>query len=192
MKRIIAFLALALAASPAAADPIDTSQILSAASGDINRDGKPDLVMLVNDPDKGAVDIHVLMEAEDQARLMPIAVVHDKVWGSAEPGGFVGREPSVEILANGSIAVHSKNDAIGRDRWNQTLIVAWRNNDLVVAGFRHEYYDTLDPDNNGACDLNVLTGKGDRNGKAIKAGARFIPLSDWQDEMGAKPCGIGE
>jgi hypothetical protein len=54
------------------------------------------------------------------------------------------------------------NESIGRDRWRQTLTVAWRDDTFVLAGFTYSWYDTLDPEKSGTCDVNLLTGKGER------------------------------
>jgi hypothetical protein len=81
------------------------------------------------------------------------------------------------------------------------LTLAYRNTDFVVAGFTYSYYDTLDPNVTGDCDLNVLTGKGVANkpdGKGgqiklqISAAPEFVPFKDWPDDGAMKACGIGE
>jgi hypothetical protein len=89
-----------------------------------------------------------------------------------------------------SISVGSQNDAIGRDRWDQTLTLAYRNGAFVVAGYTYNYYDTLDTNHNGSCDYNVLTGKVTKDGKDSKAEPQTIKIEDWDDKLGQKGCGF--
>ena len=79
--------------------------------------------------------------------------------------------------------------ALGRDRWHQTLTLAYRNNTFVVAGYTYESVDTLAPDDGHSCDYNVLTGKVTKDGKTLKADARTVSIQDWNDDLGQKACG---
>jgi hypothetical protein len=198
MKILAAGLLLALSAGAALADPIDTNNIVAAVTGDFNKDGAQDLALLVRG--QGDMDLHFFLQDKDGLYLKHAGVALGKVWGTAEPDGTVGQEPELKALPNGSIQVITRNDAIGRDRWNQTLTLAYRNTDFIVAGFTYSYYDTLDTNNNGDCDLNVLTGKGIANvpdGKggrkkvAVSIQPQFVPFKDWPDDGGMKACGIG-
>jgi hypothetical protein len=198
MKTFVAGLVLALGAGAALADPIDTSNIVAAVTGDFNKDGTPDLALLVRGEDD--MDLRFFLRDKDGMYLKEAGVALNKVWGNAQPGGVVGQEPELKAMPNGSIQVITHNDAIGRDRWSQTLTIAYRNTDFIVAGFTYTYYDTLDPDSNGDCDLNVLTGKGIANMPDGKGGTRkvavsttpqFIAFKDWPDDGGMKVCGIG-
>lgn len=121
--------------------------------------------------------------------LQLAASASDKIWGQAAPDGIYGQEPSIAALPNGSIAITSQNDAIGRDRWHQTLTLAYRNNSFLVAGYTYDSRDTLEPDNSHECDYNVLTGKVTKDGKTLKADARTVSIQDWQDDIGQKACG---
>lgn len=56
--------------------------------------------------------------------------------------------------------VISQNYGIGRNRWEQTLTLAYREGAFVLAGFTYNWYDSLDLENSGTCDVNLLTGKG--------------------------------
>ncbi len=108
------------------------------------------------------------------------------------PGAAI--EPNrtdIKALGNGSIAVTSQQNAIGRNRWEQTLTIAYRNGDFVVAGYTYNYYDTLDPDAAGKCDYNVLTGKAMVNDKPAKVAPRTIKIQDWDEEKDRGPCPTG-
>ena len=198
MKTLIAGLFVALSVGAALAEPLDTDNVVAAVTGDFNKDGALDLALLVRGSED--MDLRFFLQDKDGMYLKSAGVAIGKVWGKAEPDGIVGQEPELKALPNGSIQIVTKNEAIGRDRWNQTLTLAYRNTDFIVAGFTYSYYDTLDTENYGDCDLNVLTGKGtahkpDGKGGHVKlqisAKPEFAPLKDWPDDGGMKVCGIG-
>jgi hypothetical protein len=184
-----------LLAQPAFADSIDTASIVSAVTGDFNKDGEKDLALLLRGEDE--MDLHLLLGVTGRGYLAPTETIKGKVWGNAEPGGFVGQEPYLVELPNGSLAVHTRNDAIGRNRWEQTLTLAVRKEALIVAGFSYQWRDTLEPDNAGWCDINILTGKGFREtyaneGDPVKSplaiAAQQTPFSTWSDEKVISAC----
>jgi hypothetical protein len=198
MKILVAGLFLALSAGVAFADPIDTNNIVAAVSGDFNKDGAQDLALLIRGD--GDMDLRFFLQDKDGFYLKPAGAALRKVWGTAQPDGMMGQEPELKALPNGSIQVITKNEGMGRDRWHQTLTLAYRNTDFIVAGFTYSYYDTLDETRNGDCDLNVLTGKGVANTPDGKGGSKkiavattpqFIPFKDWPDDGGMKACRIG-
>ena len=194
MKSLGCALILLLTATTARAeDTIAPSRIADAAVGDWNKDGKPDLALLVAPtPDDQAIGIYIYLRNDEHSLLKLAASAPDKIWGSVAPDGVYGQEPSIAALPNGSIAIASQNDAIGRDRWHQTLTLAYRNNNFVVAGYTYDSRDTLEPDNSHSCDYNVLTGKVTKDGKTLKADAKTVSIQDWQDDIGQKACGNGQ
>lgn len=99
--------------------------------------------------------------------------------GIAWRGGMAGQEPELEIAENGSLRLISQNESIGRDRWRQTLIIAYRDGRFVVAGFTHSSRDTLDPDAGSECDVNLLTGRGVRDGRQFRTDLRARWVEDW-------------
>jgi len=84
--------------------------------------------------------------------------------------------------------VKSENSAIGRDRWEQALTIARRSGEFVVLGVTYSSRDTLDPKAGGNCDINLATGKGTRNGKAVAIPANPIKVADWTDDSLPKDC----
>lgn len=191
-----AFAVALLAPAAHAEDAIAPGRIIDAAIGDWNKDGKPDLALLVaSAPDDQAdnpIGIYIYLRGGEHSLLQLAVSAPNKVWGTVGPDGMVGQEPSIAALPNGSIAVTSQNDSVGRDRWQQTLTLAHRNNDFVVAGYTYVYRDTLEPDSSYSCDYNVLTGKATKNAKDLKAEARTINIQSWQDDLGQKACGISQ
>jgi len=191
-----AFTLLSVATTAHAGDAIAPDRIIDAAIGDWNKDGKPDLALLVaSAPDDQAdnpIGIYIYLRGGEHALLNLAVSAPNKIWGSVGPDGMVGQEPSIAALPNGSITVTSQNDSVGRDRWEQTLTLAYRNNSFVVAGYTYVSRDTLEPDSGYNCDYDVLTGKATKNGKDIKADARTVKIEDWQDDFGQKICGDGQ
>jgi hypothetical protein len=96
--------------------------------------------------------------------------------------------PSLERTNKDSLLIKSENSAIGRDRWSQKLTVAYRNNEFILAGYTYESYDTLDPKAGKSCDVNLLTGKGEKNGKLISVAKKAPLVKDWQNEGGIPEC----
>lgn len=193
---VAALISLSATATVAAETAITPARIVDAAIGDWNKDGKPDLALLVapapDDQADNPIGIYIYLRDDEHSLLRLAAAAPNKVWGSTEPDGIFGQEPSIKALPNGSIAVTSQNDAIGRDRWEQTLTLALRNNTFVVAGYTYDYRDTLKPDAGYSCDYNVLTGKATKGGKDLKTEGKTIKIEDWKDDFGQKGCGVSQ
>lgn len=191
MKSLIAVLVLS-AALPAAAGAADfpAERILAMASGDWNKDGVPDLAIVATaDEDSGNDSgLYVYLAKPEEGRLTLALSLPNTVWGS--PPIMAGQEPELAALANGSFTLVTKNESIGRDRWRQTLTIAYRNFDFIVAGYTFSSYDTLNPDGGSKCDLNVLTGKGKALGQPISGQAQFVLLKDWKDGIARSVCGL--
>jgi len=199
MRKLLSasLLLLSTITAPALAGSLETDNIVKAVIGDFNKDGAADLVLLT----RGTEDMDLLFFLRDKERdyLKPAGVALNKVWGRVGPDSFYGQEPILEAMANGSIKITTRNDSIGRNRWSQTLTLAYRNTDFIVAGFTYSYNDTLDLAASGDCDLNVLTGKGIANQPDGKGGTTkvkittapaFVPFKDWLTDGGMKACGI--
>ncbi|SIP97737.1 hypothetical protein SAMN05880582_101242 [Rhizobium sp. RU20A] len=190
---ILAAVALAipilLPALPAAAQLLDPDRIVAAATGDFDKDGTNDLVLLVAPAQDKADEDHgvYLFLTGETGKLTLKEIVPNLVWGAYD---LFGQNASLEAMANGSFVIVSHNDAIGRDRWEQRLTIAYRNNEFAVAGYTYTGYDTLNPDAAQSCDINMLTGKGKANDKPVAITGKLIYLRDWKDEMGRKPCGL--
>jgi hypothetical protein len=190
MIKFVLTAVLSAASVSAAAEQIDPGKIIGGATGDWNHDGEADLALLVAPPAQGDdIGIYIYLRDKDHALLTLATQALGKVWGNGTLDGMFGQDPSIEPLPSGSLAVHSQNSGIGRDRWEQTLTLAYRNEQFVVAGYTFSHYDTLDTNDTGACDYNVLTGKVTRDGNASKIDAKAISIAEWDDEVGQKACG---
>ena len=193
MFKFVLIFGLALtAAFTARAEQIDAARIVDATTGDWDGDGRVDLALLVAPADSAGDDqtgVYIYLRHSDHELLRLSLSAPDKVWGSTNADGVFGQEPSLKTIGKSSIAIQSQNSAIGRDRWDQTLTVAYRNKQFVVAGYTYNHYDTLDPNAGGSCDYNALTGELQKNGKDVKAWPRVIPIAQWNDETGQAICG---
>lgn len=190
MKSLAAALvfSIVLPAAPMAADfPAD--RIVAMASGDWNKDGSADLAVIATPGDDSGDDngLYIYLAETNENRLTLALSLPNSVWGDLT---MSGREPELAALANGSFTITTKNDSVGRDRWRQSLTVAYRNFDFIVAGYTYSSYDTLDPNASAECDLNVLTGKGKTSGGPVSGQAQFALLKDWKDETARAICGL--
>ena len=171
-----------------AAGAVDPDRIVAAATGDWNQDGANDLALLVEPAEGGDDENSIYLYLNNEVGKLTLqSIVPDLVSGQF---GVYGQAPSIRALPNGSMQIVSRNDAVGRDRWEKILTIAYRDDDFVVAGFTYASRDTLDPNDVTECDLNLLTGKGTANGKPIADGGGTIPLSDWTDQVGFTACGV--
>lgn len=192
--RSIALVPLLLLAAPAAsAQDFPAERVVAAAAGDWDQDGSADLAIIAQPADGGDVDngLYIYLNNADRARLDLAAALPKAIWGSLT---LSGQEPELAAMANGSLQVTSKNETIGQERWRQTLTVAYRNFDFIVAGYTFSSYNTVEMDGNGenrtrSCDLNVLTGKGTADERPIATKAAFVLLRDWDDAIGQRACG---
>lgn len=195
MRTLLSSVALALSLSfinVQAADTegmVNVNNVLAAITADWNDDGSMDRAVLVANPesDGNGVDLYLSLSDDEPNSMKLDLVKKDIAWA----GAMFGTLPSLELSGKNSLLVKSANDAIGRDRWNQTLTIAYRDKNFVVAGFTHNAYDTLEPNAKGIqCDINLLTGKGKANGKDITVTEKSPLLKDWKDESVTKVCGI--
>lgn len=190
-RMLVGMLVGMLPAKGTLAQTFPAERIVSGAAGDWNKDGATDLALLVapgsEDEDIG---IYLYVTENDRPLLKLVAAAPDKIWGNTRLDGFYGQEPSIVARPNGSIAVMSQNSSIGRNRWEKTLTIAYREGRFIVAGYTYAYRDTLDPDAGGLCDYNVMTGKLKSDETARSVDPRTVSIEDWADEIGSKACGM--
>lgn len=164
---------------------INPKNILSVVTTDWNDDGNFDRAVLAM-PDSESDETELFIYLSDSSTNEMKLVVHKQ--NIAWRGGFWGTQPSLETNERGSLIVISGNQAIGRNRWTQKLTMAYRKNAFMVAGYTYTADDTLDLNYKLDCDVNLLNGKGVKNGKPFKSSARAVAVSDWSDASILKEC----
>lgn len=179
--RTLAF--AALLAAPLAAHAQDTvppQNVISAVTGDWNGDGSFDRALLVEDED--GANLLIYLSDGDGMKLDSDAKAF--VWS----GTMWGTLPELKLSASGGLQVHAENDSVGRDRWEQTYSLAFRDGKMVVAGLTASAHDTLDPKGGGNCDINFLTGKGTSNKKKVTIAGGATAVGDWTQDSVPQAC----
>lgn len=173
--RFAALVALVLGTPVAAQDVIDSTV------SDLNGDGLRERFTLLRYAGAGTVDLIIEDTGTGRITARDVAGI-----------GGTGQEPELDLAPNGSVRLTSMNESIGRDRWRQTLTLAWRDGAYRVAGYTYRWYDTLDLDRSGKCDLNLLTGKGFvKKGQGatqtVAHGETAVPVTDWTENAPIPP-----
>ena len=165
------------------------SQVLSAVSGDWNKDGIPDRAVLVADPDNTAADL--LIYTGTAKGLVLSGSAHDVVYA----GMMAGTQPSLQVAKSGALQVYSENSGVGTGHFDNTLTLAWRDSRFVVSGLTLHENDTTNPDGGGSCDINFLTGNIDRAAgpdfatKRVRTTPGAIAVDAWDDDKSVpEPC----
>jgi len=186
---IRALTALVLGLVPALAAAQDTSvpakpgDLIAALSGDWNGDGLPDAATLTQN-DSDAADLTIYLG--DAVYGLKPALTLTRVVFSGQGGG---QTPSLAALSPSAFSLHQEQIGFGRTPWASTFSIAWRDGQFTVSGYSYQYYDRIDPESQGACDVNLLTGgyeitldsqtkKGQQDLRAFdanKLGPDFIP-----------------
>ena len=182
MKKYLMILTLSACHSVSHANPapinthLPIDRVLSVVTTDWNEDGLQDRAILIASDDSSA-DLYIF-ESSDTDQQSPKAL---KVYkqGIAWMGGMWGTQPELKLSGRNSLQIVSQNDAIGRDRWNETITVTRRDGDYRVVGYTYNSRDTLDPDAFHSCDINLLNGKAVIDGKAQKHTLKTVRLADW-------------
>lgn len=171
---------------PGRAEAPGFENVLSAVTLDFTGKGQQERAVLVQNKDDAA-DLYIYV-SKDEAGSESVLALAEMKKGIVFSGSMWGQLPSLDVNGKGSLLIKSGNESIGRDRWTQTLTVIYRNKEFVIGGIAYKVRDTLDPKGGATCDLNLLSGKGLRNGKPIKVTLPPLRLADWSDEKLPKEC----
>ncbi len=159
-----------------------SEKVISALTGDWNNDGGIDHAVLVEGDDSDAALFVYLSDGNGNVKLAGYAR------NIAFAGRMFGNTPELLLGKTGALQVHSENIAIGRNHWERTLTLAYRNDVMVVGGITTSGYDTMDPKSATSCDINLLTGKGKSGKDPIKVKAGGIPIAQWTDDNVPEEC----
>ncbi len=161
-------------------------RVLAVVTSDWNGDGSFDrALLLVSKKEPDEVDLLIYLSSSDKPSDMRLAVRKANI---AWRGAMWGTQPSLEVNERKSLIITSANEAIGRGRWTKKLTLVYRDKSFVVAGYTHHERDTLIPDSQSSCDVNLLTGGGIKNNKPFKTAARAVAVADWNEAAVAREC----
>ena len=176
MRLILSLCLLATATS--AQMFIEPWRVISSLTYDWDSDGLQDRAVLaeVENPDSFAtLDLFIYREDPDQFGFIEAQRIRDIAW----QGRMWGTHATMVLNDAGSIQIVSGNEAIGRGRWNEILTIAYRDEAYRLAGFYNDWRDTLELDDNGSCDVNMLNGKAEvrvGEGELLKVSHTIPPL----------------
>jgi hypothetical protein len=170
--------AMALSVGPAGAEVlVPTKDVLDVITAEWNEDGAADRAVLVANEDAFDLYIFLSTDAVDERALAVEAL------GLGWRGAMWGTQPALDLTDRQALKVHSGNEAIGRNRWQETLTILYRQGRFVVGGYTYVARDTLDLDYQYACDVNLFTGKGVFNGQAFTTDAAgAVPVEIWSTD----------
>jgi hypothetical protein len=154
----IACLASALTATIAFANPVRT------LTTDLDRDGRPE-TFTVTDNGESLTTLTIARPGK------PTIVARDIAW-SLEPANLT-RAP------NGSLLLNTSHVGVGRSPHEQTLTIAYRAGSYQVVGLTRGNWDRIEPNKSTSCDLNLLTGQGKVNGRAVRRALRAKGVTTW-------------
>ena len=201
------FVSAMMAVPAVCAEPV-RQVVLSSIAVDFDDDGRMDRAELVvinpasADVDFGSTELYMVGESErvdlvltfDAASGKPTFVKKKIV----DPEIVFGVAP-LESKDKGSVSVTSCYGCGAMKSWQQTLTIAYRRDQFVVAGLiRGWEWGTHLADGNvkvilGDCDINYLTGKGKasndfRDAKPVRMKFKRTKLADWSDAKVPKVC----
>ena len=158
MKLYVSIVSLLIGFGFAQETLISPENVLSVVTADWNSDAAFDRAVLVaTEPTFSELFIYL---SDTESSTMNLALhMSDAAWR----GAMWGTQPTLELNEVGSLQIYSANDVVGRNRWRQTLTVAYREGEFILAGYTYTAYDTLNLDNQLVCDLNLVTGEGTKN-----------------------------
>lgn len=153
--------ALVLCAGEAPAQDLDAGEaatlprLIASGCFDIHDStGCETVILLESAEEADTADLVILTDRRTEPPAAPLLVVRSVAFN----GAMWGMAPSLEQAPNGSLLLHSEQTGIGRYPWTQTLTLAFREGEFLVAGFSYSTYDRALGHNFG-CDLNLLTGR---------------------------------
>ena len=172
MKLLAISLALLGQAAEEAADEATESNIETRVSGDLDADGITDTAYITS-------DLRLVIESSRVGQ-----VEYGRVEGNF---GWGGRQPNLSISEAGSLVLGTLNLGGGSSRWEQWETMAFRDGEFVLAGITYWWRDSLDPTNEGTCDVNLLTGQGVRKGESITTEMAAIAVTEIGNEYSVRP-----
>ena len=155
----------ALLALSVGANAQSLHHIYDAVRGEFNGDGYSDLAYIVDNPnsEEHFELIIQLSTGERHGARYTAAQSNNLIYKVAGKYHSVG-EPSLTIrkFKDGrpdSLNIHSEHYGIGRSKWSQDVVVAFRDNQFVFAGMDYSEFDSLQEYDPMHCSFNTLNGR---------------------------------
>lgn len=147
---------------------------------DFNHDHSEDSVRIL--PPSSGSEYHILeISLSDKKDIVKIAN-RSLVYAFSNPGA------SLELLDNGSFKVIIDHSGAGRSASLREYTVSFRDEKFILSGITISEYDRIDPELGGSCDINLLTGEGERNGHPIKVPVKRQLLEKVNFDWVPKQC----
>lgn len=160
---------------PSRLPAMDDFELETEIQTDFNSDKVEDAVKIMAPSAKS--DYHVLEITLSQKNKFQKIENKNLVYAFSKPGA------SLELLENGSFKVIIDHSGAGRSASLREYTISYRDEKFLLSGITVSEYDRIDPELGGSCDINLMTGEGERNSKAIKIKGKKLELKhvsfDW-------------
>jgi len=154
---------------------------LPSITGDFTGDGIADRADLTPRDYYGMAGLEIYVGQPDGTMALTVTAP-SLVWM-----GGIGQQPDLSITTTGALQLVSMNEAIGRNRWHQTLTIVADGDAFRLAGFAYDWYDTLDLAAQGACAVDLTTGQGLLTQGQAQSETRFQTAADSPEIQNWKP-----
>jgi hypothetical protein len=189
-KHILSFILIfAFSVSVFAEDqnPIPIESVMDVLNIDLNDDGLVDRVVMHNVDNSAAVKFY--FRTEEDNTLAHAATLTEHAWSGEMAGAF----PSLDRNDAGSVLVRSENYAMGHNRWEQILTIAYNDNAMRVIGYTYNWHTTSENNENGSCDINFLSQKArskaeDEDPKMVSFNKTADTVEDWAEDSTSDIC----
>ena len=161
------------------------TKVVSTFTADVNNDGVADRVDLVFD---GVTDVDLNIYLGKKGQEEPDEAPSFVKKAIAFHGNITGQNATLEIGKAGAIQVISMNEAAGNDQWQKTLIISYVKNEFVVSALAYQESDQKNKADIESCDINFVSGRSFRDGKAFVGKVELIPLKDWEPDFLPPAC----
>lgn len=102
-------------------------------------------------------------------------------------GGMWGQIPWLEFDDSGALLVFSENMSVGRNRWQEMVVIERRAQGFFITEYGYNAYDTLNLDNSLDCAIDYENATVTLNGTLLHIDERMtlVPLKNWGPELHA-------
>ncbi len=160
---------------------IKADTVSDVLEADFNSDGYLDKAILVSD-DYLYLYLREPEEGEEEGEMKRVLFKD-----LADFMQIIGQKVSLKTNNKGSLMIlseHLESASLTRE----TIILAYRHKQFVVAGYSYQYDVVRDPTATVSCDINFLNRQGKRNGTAFNITTKAVKASNWTYNLLPKQC----